>query len=187
MKLNAKSLIAARFVYPMVDRPALNRLMVEPDGTTVGIDGHAMCIVTPPVEDTPTSGPAVPVYVAHAAAKEMAADLKSLKDADYTWKHGEFIREHEHGTRTITPAKDDPGPFPGWKDVVPDDRDNDNAATVDMALLGRAIVALKEFTNGDNRGATIRISNDELGPIKITAKSAETGQAMTVVVMPLRL
>lgn len=186
MKLNAKSLIAHKFVYPGCERPALNRLRIEPDGTTVGINGHVMCIVTPVTDDG--QEPPDAVHVARNAANEMASDLKSHKHETYDWHDGEFRREHDHGRRAIAPTKEDVGQYPGWAAVVPDDNEGDNTALMDVALLGKALAAVKEFLSGsDTRGATIRISNDELGPIKITAKNPDTGQTMTVVVMPLRV
>lgn len=194
MKLNKQSLVAARFAYPSGERPTLNRVLVESDGTTVGIDGHALCVVTPPGGECDNVA-ADDVYLSVGAAKEMADDLRSKgPEHAYEWTGDAFEMRHKNGRRIVEPpdeVQDEAaGKYPKWRTVVPDDSEDDYEIALDIAKIEQALKALKSFHRGSDvspRAVNLRIKHDQLDPVKLTAKNPETDQAITIVLMPLRI
>jgi hypothetical protein len=210
MKLNAKNLLVTKFACKGSDRPHLNRVLVEPDGTTVAVNGHAMAIVSPccgvAVLEVGETKPAEAVHLPYKAAVAMAKELKAAERNEDVIEHNayyvgtndngrhRFTRpDSEVGDRTITvPQCKADTKFPPWSEVTPNLSDDGVAemytrVSANAMYLIAAANALKEFTDHSANACTIHVSKDDAhAPIVLESKNSETGQTMTVVVMPLR-
>lgn len=207
--LNEKNLLVTAFAHPNDERPHLNGVAVEPDGTTVAVNGHVLACITPQKEvEADTLETSMPVEPADKTellrlddARDMAAELKRQRKAEYPTQRVLARLKSENGSTLyersdpssrrqfhITPREDK---FPPYNDIIPNFEGDDYATVgVDAKYLRLLADTVNQFRDDRGRapkGVTLHIpTKDPLSPIVATAKNENTEQELTVIIMPLR-
>ena len=206
--LNEKNLLVAKASSKGGIRGHLERVHIEPDGSTIGTDGRRLAKVSaetdPYIPDGFThqdsdEGFSIPREVAEEMARDLKNQRKSLMPGTdkilYTGKNEgkrEFVRPDTLGERVyrITEIEDK---FPPHHEVIDIDQDYCEISVNANLLKDLAQMALDflrgEFSEKDKKFPSITLHvpiTDSLKQIKAVCHSKETGQTLEYILMPLR-
>jgi DNA polymerase III sliding clamp (beta) subunit (PCNA family) len=199
MKVRRETL---RAVLPAISKDTtrynLIGVLVKPDGTFVATDGHRLHMVK---QDLPWVDEQAPVQLEEPAIV-MGSGLKSVEKA---MPKGRAIPEelrdvaeldvvetnrNGHARFVAGGAQFDvekiDGEYPDFEQVLPK-RDDGVTFGINAQYLKEACDAVLKFAPSSRSRACKITVKDELSPVRIEATNADTGDELTVVIMPMRL
>lgn len=205
--LNEQSMMVLKTVSK--DRPHMDGVYLDSDGSMVSTDGHRLSRVTRP-ENAPIYLDPQPlengegVYLPRDVVDQWAKELKEQRKSNnpetqhITYKGKDagtdkilFSRRDPLGKRDslVTPKEDK---FPPYQEVIPKPQETDQMFSVNIDYLLDMARQAKEFMRGSPtekhkvHRITFHICQGELEPVRVECRHKETGQVLTHVLMPLR-